>query len=219
MLRLKSSRVISRSSTTSPFCMSSKYQRFSLARTLSTRLWLAWSRAWMAANTAAPCSIRAWVVPTGACAVTSAIFSSAVVITPLAAFSKKPISENNTGLGALKGRGMAILRTSSTPGAPSISTTWVTSTCWLCPLILPPLSFSMVGALLIWAESNKALREPVRAAAKPPMRWGNPTAYAPRHGMNLNSISQSSLDMVSSPSSQLRYRPMTLLSMSSIIKM
>ena len=77
----------------------------------------------MELNTTAPCSINACVVPTGAFDVTLAIFSSAVVTTPLAAESNQPNNANRTWLGGLNGTGIAILRTSSTPGAPSISDT------------------------------------------------------------------------------------------------
>ena len=173
----------------------------------------------MAEYTAAPCSISAWVVPTGALDVTSAIFSSLVVTTPLAAVLSQPRSWNSTGDGGLNGMGIAILRMSSTPGAPSISATWVTSTCWVWPESLAPLSLSIVAALLMCAESSSARSAPVSAADSPPIRWGRPIANAPRQGMNLNSTIQSSLVIVSSPSSQLRYRPITLLDCSSTIMM
>ena len=124
----------------------------------------------MELKTAAPCSISACVVPTGALLVTSAIFSSEVVTTPLPCSVNQPINSNNTGLGGLNGTGIAILRTSSTPGAPSISATCVGSITVLCPEILAPLSLSIVGALLICAESSKALSVPVRAAEIPPIR-------------------------------------------------
>ena len=53
----------------------------------------------------------------------SPIFSSDVVTTPFAASVNQPSRLNSTLDGALKGIGMAILRISSTPGAPSISIT------------------------------------------------------------------------------------------------
>ena len=88
----------------------------------------------------------------------------------LAAVVSQPIRLNNTWLGGLNGMGIAILRTSSTPGAPSISVTCVTSTCWLEPLIRAPLILSIVAELLMCAVSSKARREPVRAADRPPIR-------------------------------------------------
>ena len=98
----------------------------------------------MLENTLAPCSIRAWTVPTGILLFASPIFSSAVVTTPLAAVVNQPISSSKTEDGGLNGIGIAILRTSSTPGAPSISTTCVGSIRSLCPPMRPPLSLSIV---------------------------------------------------------------------------
>ena len=133
-------------------------------------------RAWMLENTFAPCSISAWVVPTGALELTSRIFSSDVVTTPLAASVSHPSSWKSTLEGWLNGKGIASLRTSSTPGAPSISRTCVGSILSLCPLMRPPLSLSIVWLLLIWAASSKARKAPVRAAESPPMRCGRPIA-------------------------------------------
>ena len=99
-----------------------------------------------------------------------AIFSSDVVTTPLAASVNQPNNWNRTALGGLNGTGIAILRTSSTPGAPSISATCVGSIVVDCPEIFAPLSLSIVGALLMCALSNKARNAPVRAAERPPIR-------------------------------------------------
>jgi hypothetical protein len=55
----------------------------------------------------------------------------------------------NSNYGWLNGIGIANLRTSSTPGAPSISTTWVGSIRSDCPPIRPPLSLRSVWLLLI----------------------------------------------------------------------
>ena len=98
----------------------------------------------MLENTLAPCSINAWVVPTGIWLLASPIFSSEVVTTPLAASVNQPKSSINTPDGGLNGSAMANLRTSSTPGAPSISITCVGSIRSLCPPMRPPLSLSIV---------------------------------------------------------------------------
>ena len=101
--------------------------------------------------------------------VASPIFSSDVVTTPLAASVNQPSKLNSTLDGGLNGIGIAILRTSSTPGAPSISITCVGSILSLCPPMRPPLSLSIVWLLLICAASSRARREPVRAALRPPI--------------------------------------------------
>ena len=168
----------SRTSISSPdwLSISSKYQwliREMICKDLACERC---KRAWIEEKTLAPCSMRAWVVPTGMLFVASPIFSSAVVTTPLAAFVSQPSKSNKTLDGGLNGIGIAILRTSSTPGAPSISTTWVGSIRSDCPPMRPPLSLSIVWLLLIWAASSRARKEPVRAAERPPIRWGNPIA-------------------------------------------
>ena len=172
----KSSLVTSKSSTISPLTCSSKYQLFNLAITFNTRRCESCNLACTALNTAAPCSIKACVVPTGALDVMSAIFSSLVVTTPFAALVNQPSNSSSTGEGWLNGNGMAILRISSMPGAPSISLTCVGSMVKDCPDILAPLSLSIVGALVICAESSKARNEPVSAADRPPIRCGKPIA-------------------------------------------
>ena len=146
---MKSSCVTFRSATISLLRCSSRYHRLIRASTLKTRRCESCRREWMELKTAAPCSISACVVPTGALLVTSAIFSSLVVTTPLAASVNQPSSWNKMGLGGLNGTGMAILRMSSTPGAPSISATCVGSMTVLWPLILAPLILSIVGALFM----------------------------------------------------------------------
>ena len=98
----------------------------------------------MLENTLAPCSINACVVPTGALALISPIFSSEVVTTPLAASVNQPNNCIKTLDGWLNGNGIANLRTSSTPGAPSISITCVGSILSDCPPMRPPLSLSIV---------------------------------------------------------------------------
>ena len=167
---------MSKSSTVSPRRISSRYQRLIRDRIRKTRPWDVCIRAWMLENTTAPCSINAWVVPTGVFELTSAIFSSAVVTTPLAALFNQPKSSKSTGLGGLNGSGMATLRMSSTPGAASISVTCVISMFCDWPEIFEPFNFSAVSELLVCAVSKSALKAPVKAADKPPIRCGRPIA-------------------------------------------
>ena len=144
---------------------------------------------------------------------------SLVLTTPLAASVNQPSSWNRTVDGGLNGIGMANLRTSSTPGDPSISTTCVGSMRSVWPPIRPPFNFSIVIELLTCAVSINARNEPVNAAAKPPIKCGIPIPYAPRHGINLYSTIQSSFFIFRSPASQLRYNERTLPDNSSTVRM
>ena len=140
----------------------------------STRPMALCRRLWMALNTTMPCSMRASVVPTGALAPPSEMSSMVVRTTPLPASITKPRSWKSTGLGGLKGSGIASLRTSSMLRPPSISSTCVGWMLSVWPPRVPPLSFSIVGAFWMCALSMSARRAPVAAADRPPIICGRP---------------------------------------------
>ena len=170
----KSARVAISSPTSASVSASSRYMPLRRCNTLSMRAMASCRRAWMALKTTMPCSSLASVVPTGALGLLSAMSSSVVRTTPCPASTKKPRSWYSTAEGGLKGSGIAILRMSSMLRPPSISSTCVGWMLRDCPPREPPLSLSMVGALLMCALSSRARRAPVAAALRPPIMCGKP---------------------------------------------
>ena len=202
---VKSDRLAISSPISASSISSSRYMPLRRCRMRSIRPMAACRRAWMAENTTMPCSILARVVPTGTFWLLSDTSSMVVRTTPLPASTKNPRSWNSTADGGLNGRGMAILRTSSTFSPPSISSTcvgWILSD---CPPRDPPFSFSMVCELEICALSMSARSAPVAAADRPPIMCVMPIGYAPRQGTNGNSTIHCCSSRLSSSSSQLRY--------------